>query len=74
VPCRDAQHLTGATTQHQVERIAPPAAAVPGVGVADIATLIRHIPRLPPRRLVQAVLPEVAGAVRAAVLDHGGRR
>lgn len=74
-PCRDAQHLPEAITQHQVARIAPPAAAVPGVGVADIAaTPIRHIPFLPLRRLVQAVLPEVAEAVRAVVLDHGGHR
>ena len=75
VPCRDAQHLPEAITQHQVGRIAPPAAAVPGVGVADIAaTPIRHIPFLPLHRLVQAALPEVAEAVQAVVLDHGGHR
>lgn len=75
VPCRDAQHLPEAISQHQVGQIVPPAAAVPGVGVADITvTLTRHIPFPPPRRLVQAVLPEVAEAVEAAVLDHGGHR
>lgn len=74
-PCRDAQHLPEDITQRQAERIAPPAAAVPGVGVAVItATPIRHIPRLPPRRLVQSALPGEAEAVQAAVLDHGGHR
>ena len=72
---RDAQHPPEATTQRQAGLIAPPAAAVPGVGVGDItATPIRHIPRLPLRRLVEAVLPEVAEAVQALVLDHDGHR
>jgi hypothetical protein len=73
--CRDAQHLGEATTQHQVGRIAPSVAAVLVAGVADIApTHIRPIPFLPPRQLLQVVLPEVVEAVQAAVLDRGGHR